>query len=55
MPLVDRYGCGKIIQISDLPAELKNEPIKLRFRNGNWREQLQESVAQGLLQEKKYL
>ena len=43
-------AAGKIIQISDLPAELKNEPIsEAEISNGNWREQLAKEIAKGFI------
>jgi len=43
-------AAGKIIQISDLPAELKNEPIsEAEISNGNWREQLAKGIAKGFI------
>ena len=39
-------AAGKIIQISDLPAELKNEPIPEAFiANGSWKAQLAKEIA----------
>jgi len=43
-------AAGKIIQISDLPAELKNEPIsESDISSGNWKEQLAKEIARGLI------
>ena len=43
-------AAGKIIQISDLPAELKNEPIsESDISSGNWREQLAKEIARGFI------
>ena len=43
-------AAGQVIQISDLPAELKNEPINLTENLiGNWREQLQREVARSFI------
>jgi len=42
-------AAGKVIKISDLPAELKNEPIsQTDILNGSWREQLQREVTRSL-------
>ena len=43
-------AAGKIIQISDLPTELKNEPINGEdLANGNWLDQLSKEVAKSLM------
>ena len=43
-------AAGKIIQISDLPTELKNEPINGEdLANGNWLDQLSKEVAKSLI------
>ena len=39
-------SAGKIIQISDLPNELKNEPVsEIEINNGSWRDQFSREVA----------
>jgi two-component system, NtrC family, nitrogen regulation response regulator GlnG len=42
-------SAGKIIQISDLPAELKDEPIHdTEISHGSWRDQLKREVSKSL-------
>ena len=43
-------SAGKIIQISDLPAELKDEPIHdTEISHGSWRDQLKREVSKSLI------
>ncbi|MDA0698130.1 MAG: nitrogen regulation protein NR(I) [Proteobacteria bacterium] len=42
-------SAGKVVQIADLPAELKNEPIsEMEIQHHSWRDQLARDVARGL-------